>query len=373
MSFSCPSLFVRVPVRVLSSLLAVLFLLALPRPSEAQLPRPQKPPYSTPLLKQYVTEASFPWTITICKGTPYGGDYADLSHALQAIPTRFPSRGPTQKVLVLIYPCLVPSLTSPSYEETTLTVPSWTTLQGIPAGASGNIDILSARVMLRLTGTNTACAGCPSALLKLETGTSLINLYILSMTPPTGPLRIVEVAGFSTLTNVVIAVSGTEVFPIDLLYVTSTGGLLARDLGLTRNTSSSLSRGLVVAGTAGFNGGRIFVPSGVPVENVGTGTVTLYGVRIDPSSNVDLKRSSTGAIETFATDYATEQGGIFDKPLRTDALTLDNTCRVLTGSGSPEGVVAAPVCSLFLRQDGTAATTLYVKTSGAGNTGWTAK
>lgn len=47
--------------------------------------------------------------------------------------------------------------------------------------------------------------------------------------------------------------------------------------------------------------------------------------------------------------------------------------RILTGTGTPEGVVTAPVGSLFLRQDGAATTTLYVKTSGTGNTGWTAK
>lgn len=46
---------------------------------------------------------------------------------------------------------------------------------------------------------------------------------------------------------------------------------------------------------------------------------------------------------------------------------------VLTGSGSPEGVVAASVGVLYLRSDGGASTTLYVKESGAGNTGWVAK
>ncbi len=43
------------------------------------------------------------------------------------------------------------------------------------------------------------------------------------------------------------------------------------------------------------------------------------------------------------------------------------------GTGTPEAAVTAPMGSLFLRTDGGAATTLYVKTSGAGNTGWTAK
>ena len=51
---------------------------------------------------------------------------------------------------------------------------------------------------------------------------------------------------------------------------------------------------------------------------------------------VDLKRSGTGNIETFSTDYTTESGGIIDRPVRADTFTLDNTCRILTGTGSPE-------------------------------------
>ncbi len=43
------------------------------------------------------------------------------------------------------------------------------------------------------------------------------------------------------------------------------------------------------------------------------------------------------------------------------------------GTGSPEGVLTAPVGSLYSRTDGGADTTLYVKESGTGNTGWAAK
>lgn len=43
------------------------------------------------------------------------------------------------------------------------------------------------------------------------------------------------------------------------------------------------------------------------------------------------------------------------------------------GVGSPEGVVTAPIGSLYSNTSGGASTTLYVKTSGASNTGWTAK
>lgn len=47
--------------------------------------------------------------------------------------------------------------------------------------------------------------------------------------------------------------------------------------------------------------------------------------------------------------------------------------QVISGTGSPEGAVTAPVGIIYLRDDGGAGTTLYVKESGTGNTGWAAK
>lgn len=44
-----------------------------------------------------------------------------------------------------------------------------------------------------------------------------------------------------------------------------------------------------------------------------------------------------------------------------------------SGSGTPNGVLAAPVGSLYTDTGGGASTTLYVKESGSGNTGWVAK
>lgn len=46
---------------------------------------------------------------------------------------------------------------------------------------------------------------------------------------------------------------------------------------------------------------------------------------------------------------------------------------ITAGVGSPEGVVSARIGSLYQRTDGDAATSLYVKESGTGNTGWVAK
>lgn len=47
--------------------------------------------------------------------------------------------------------------------------------------------------------------------------------------------------------------------------------------------------------------------------------------------------------------------------------------KILAGVGTPEGAVTATVGSIYMRSNGGAGTTFYVKESGTGNTGWVAK
>lgn len=54
-------------------------------------------------------------------------------------------------------------------------------------------------------------------------------------------------------------------------------------------------------------------------------------------------------------------------------VTMANGLIWTTCTGSPEGVISAPVGSMCTRRDGGAGTTLYIKESGSGNTGWIAK
>jgi hypothetical protein len=54
-------------------------------------------------------------------------------------------------------------------------------------------------------------------------------------------------------------------------------------------------------------------------------------------------------------------------------IKLWNFSGIYTGTGTPESSQTADVGSIFLRRDGGASTTLYVKESGTGNTGWVAK
>lgn len=66
-----------------------------------------------------------------------------------------------------------------------------------------------------------------------------------------------------------------------------------------------------------------------------------------------------------------------DLQLNFDALNIRLNAaeaRTLSGSGSPEEAVKAKVGVLYLRSDGGAGTTLYVKESGDGtDEGWVAK
>lgn len=54
-------------------------------------------------------------------------------------------------------------------------------------------------------------------------------------------------------------------------------------------------------------------------------------------------------------------------------LTASSDVKIIHGTGNPEGNYIAAVSSLFLRTDGGSGTTLYVKETGTGNTGWVAK
>jgi len=57
----------------------------------------------------------------------------------------------------------------------------------------------------------------------------------------------------------------------------------------------------------------------------------------------------------------------------TTLIQLAGGLQIISGSGTPEGAITAPVGSLYLRTNGGAGTSLYVKESGTGNTGWIGK
>jgi hypothetical protein len=113
-----------------------------------------------------------------------------------------------------------------------------------------------------------------------------------------------------------------------------------------------------------------------------TPTYTIQGLTSDVASGVLFSFDEGNAITTnMATmSFARFRRAVDSTPVTLLDLKADGSLRMgpaqvtfTTGTGTPEGVVTAPVGSLFMRTDGAATTTLYVKTSGTGNTGWTAK
>jgi hypothetical protein len=95
----------------------------------------------------------------------------------------------------------------------------------------------------------------------------------------------------------------------------------------------------------------------------GFATGTIAGMNVTSGTAIDLRTNSTVAVSIDSAQVVTVS----------QAKLAVGTCKIYSGSGSPEGALTAGICSMWLRTDGGASTTLYIKESGAGNTGWVAK
>jgi hypothetical protein len=94
--------------------------------------------------------------------------------------------------------------------------------------------------------------------------------------------------------------------------------------------------------------------------------------------------TGTGSASTFTTtlakgaapahNYVVEGDQILHSRLYVSNPTVTSAApSIIAGAGSPEGAVTARIGSIYQRSDGGVGTSLYVKESGTGNTGWAAK
>lgn len=97
-----------------------------------------------------------------------------------------------------------------------------------------------------------------------------------------------------------------------------------------------------------------------------SGTVALINAA---AINISNNSSGGGVINALNSYVANVPSGSATTNI---SLRLGGT-NIYTGSGSPESVVTANVGSLYLRSNGSTSTSLYVKETGSGNTGWVAK
>lgn len=110
--------------------------------------------------------------------------------------------------------------------------------------------------------------------------------------------------------------------------------------------------------------------------NVIVGQLTLNSTLT--SSRLEMNGDYLG-INSVATITGGGYNGIINigpwsgADMRINMSASTNMTSLINGTGSPEGVVTARVGSIYMRKDGGAGTSFYVKESGTGNTGWVAK
>lgn len=191
------------------------------------------------------------------------------------------------------------------------------------------------------------------------------------------PVRIVDSSGAGDAID-------TETDPALMLSIKPTGGAEVRCVSnTTPSDTASVFFDMPVWGGAGFytgyfggnGGGGIGYSASDNVTYLAAGTHTLIGKwSADPRSNAGatftsyVQVASGGNVQIGASAIAAPDGYSMLQ-VSGPAATLYERW----GSGSPEGAVTAPVGAIYHRTDGGANTSLYVKESGAGNTGWVGK
>lgn len=160
---------------------------------------------------------------------------------------------------------------------------------------------------------------------------------------------------------------------------------------LKRDCKYSLISGNNIVGPGSGTAGRA-----VYLDSVG-GFVAITGNRLsgwgravgvyDPTAvaytnltfnNNDVSNDVAGAwlnIEGSATigNYCTQIGNVESIGFVKDIVDTANNIIRRYSTGSPEGSVTAGIGSVYYRTNGGASTTMYIKESGAGNTGWIGK
>ncbi len=124
-----------------------------------------------------------------------------------------------------------------------------------------------------------------------------------------------------------------------------------------------------------FTGDTYALPAGSLVSN---GDISDASQHNTPLSDIESALTELKGLTSSATltDNTRDIGTSALRYANAYAVNLKPGAGTVTwtsGAGTPEGVVTAAIGSMFTRTDGGASTTLYVKESGVGNTGWVAK
>lgn len=160
---------------------------------------------------------------------------------------------------------------------------------------------------------------------------------------------------------------------VETAYVTCAGTVVAPAATITALTAPAATVNTLTMGDGVTSGNFSILHRKADANNL-----TSREWRIGPSTGIWAEQFTAGEDLYIIDNTATVIGGWqrtgrYFRALNGVRLGSTTGPLILSGTGTPEGAVAAPVGSLFMRTNGGANTTLYVKESGAGTTGWVAK
>lgn len=186
------------------------------------------------------------------------------------------------------------------------------------------------------------------------------NLMHIANGPSTYPLRAVKVA--SGVAYISMAQQNGNAYP------TTNGSTAPFELTKATGTIYTLNCAGVVT-----NGLFVCDETGATTGLQGNARLSNYGYLYGLFNHVNDFGQAGPSFYQSGQSYPYIDFSTFNKGILLGTGAAAPTSLITTGAGSPEGVITAAVGSLYLRTDGSTSTTLYVKTSGSGNTGWTAK
>lgn len=315
-----------------SAVAAILIALLLaPMVAESQLPRGRaKYPnsMSTRQIREYVQSATFARTVTVDSSGV--GDFATIKAACDYVAGQS-GRSEATQWTILVYPGKAGASLSyadmVNYQEDPFTVPSFTSVQGVPSGHNTPVGWTGSPI-IQFTGTT-------GAMLTLNAGSSLTNLAVVYLATPASAVNVVRVAtdALAVLTNVSVTVlsTGDTAAAVGIkndgaLYAYETSvslsGLLASGSRAVWNASAT------AGGGASIYGGRMIGESpcaGLLVsDGAGSGGLKLYDVRIDSGCTNDIVNSSS-TVRMIGTPYLTASGAV-SGTLTHGGSTLPTTC-----------------------------------------------
>lgn len=207
-----------------------------------------------------------------------------------------------------------------------------------------------------LTGASTPLAG--TEVLPIVQSGSTVKVSVANLT-----------AGRQVALSSAVAGTGLTAIPWTLNATSSfyQAGTISSVIG----TAGIVGVGTEFVRNAYYDGSWKYVGAGTATRYVQTGGQHVFYRAISGTANAAVTWVQNFTVSSA--DDVTANAGNIAVSTAGKGFTLPGGITWTSGAGSPEGAVTAPVGSLYSRSDGGLLTSLYVKESGSGNTGWVGK